>query len=203
MSFNVQYFIEHFAYFGIVIALIGGMIGLPIPDEFLLTYVGYTVYQGNLLLIPALLVAILGAMGGISLSFLLGHKLGLPFLKKFGPKFNITEKRLHVSGKLFSKLGSYLLVICFFIPGVRHIIAYLAAIHGYSYKKFFFYALSGAIAWATTFISLGHLFANQIKLVEDCFIKYSMIAVPLLCGILLCVIVAYLIRRKWSLNQNM
>jgi membrane protein DedA with SNARE-associated domain len=36
----LNHLIEHFGYLGIIFALIGGIIGLPIPDEVLLTYVG-------------------------------------------------------------------------------------------------------------------------------------------------------------------
>ncbi|MFS0781888.1 DedA family protein [Bacillus sp. 1P06AnD] len=202
MSLNVQYLIEHFAYFGIVIALVGGIIGLPIPDEILLTYVGYTIYQGHLLLLPALLVAVFAAMCGISLSYFLGRKLGLPFIKKFGPTFHITEKRLHLSGRLFSKLGSYFIFLGFFIPGVRHVTAYLAAIHGYSFRKFSLFAFSGAAVWATTFIILGNVFGDQWSIVESYFIKYSAFFIPAcITALVIAVLVFY--RKKTVLKQNM
>ncbi|PGM86850.1 alkaline phosphatase, partial [Bacillus thuringiensis] len=37
-----------YGYFGILIALVGGIVGLPIPDEFLLTFVGYNVSKGTM-----------------------------------------------------------------------------------------------------------------------------------------------------------
>ncbi|WP_019241641.1 DedA family protein [Bacillus sp. AP8] len=200
MNLSIPFLIEHFAYFGIVIALIGGMVGLPIPDEILLTYVGYTVYQGHLLLFPSLIVSILGAMGGITVSYLLGYKLGLPFIKKFGHKIHITEKRLHYSGKLFKKMGSYLLFIGFFIPGVRHITAYLAAVHGYSFKRFSLFAFSGAIVWVSTFIILGNVLGSKWMLVEFYVKQLWMVFLPLLIVLAICVIVIY--RKKITLKQN-
>jgi membrane protein DedA with SNARE-associated domain len=41
MEQHIDFLIGHFGYFGIIIALVGGIVGLlPSPDEVLLTYVG-------------------------------------------------------------------------------------------------------------------------------------------------------------------
>src|SRR3954465_476750 len=98
----LNHLIEHFGYLGIIFALVGGIIGLPIPDEVLLTYVGFNVFQGKLAYLPSLLCACFGACGGISLSYLLGIKLGGPFLTKFGPKLHLTEQKVNRTKKLFN-----------------------------------------------------------------------------------------------------
>jgi membrane protein DedA with SNARE-associated domain len=40
MEQHIDFLIGHYGYFGIIIALVGGIVGLPLPDEVLLTYVG-------------------------------------------------------------------------------------------------------------------------------------------------------------------
>jgi membrane protein DedA with SNARE-associated domain len=171
---QLDYLLEHFGYFGIMIALIGGIIGLPLPDEILLTYVGYTVFQEKMAYIPSLLSAFTGAIGGISLSFFLGIKLGLPFLHKFGPKLHITEEKIDRTKKLFEKFGPYLLFIGYFIPGVRHITAYLAGINSFSFKKFAIFAYAGAALWTFTFITLGKQLGEEWSKVAIYMSKYSM-----------------------------
>ena len=37
---------------------------------------------------------------------------------------------------MFTKIGPTLLLIGYFIPGVRHLTAYIAAINNYPYRKF-------------------------------------------------------------------
>ncbi|NHM30703.1 DedA family protein [Bacillus sp. C11] len=155
MEQHLNYLIDHFGYFGIIIVLIGGIIGLPIPDEVLLTYVGFNVFQGKLTYSLSLISAFFGAAAGISLSYFIGYKFGLPLLKKFGPKFHITEQKINLTSKLFQKIGPILLLIGYFIPGVRHLAAYMAAINKYSFKKFVIYAYTGALLWSFTFITLG------------------------------------------------
>lgn len=158
--------LEHYGYFGIVFILIWGIVGVPIPDELLLTFIGYNVYQGKLSFVLSLGSASLGAIIGISLSYLLGNKLGIPFLHKFGPTFHITEKRIETTHRLFEKFGPYLLFIGYFIPGVRHITAYLAGINTMSFKKFAIFAYSGAVVWGFTFIALGRLLGRNWHRVE-------------------------------------
>ncbi len=65
MEQHIGELIAHYGYFGIVIALAGGIVGLPIPDEFLLTFVGYNVSkelcQELLLFLSGLAGAMLGS----------------------------------------------------------------------------------------------------------------------------------------------
>ncbi|WP_251551519.1 DedA family protein [Neobacillus muris] len=165
--------IGHYGYLGITLALIGGIIGLPIPDEILLTYVGYIVYTGKMSFLPSLIFSMIGAFGGITLSYLLGVKLGAPFLHKFGPKLHLTEERIHRTKRLFEKMGPLLLFIGYFIPGLRHISAYLAGINSYSYKKFALFSYSGAISWCFIFITTGRVLGENWTHVAGYLSKYS------------------------------
>ncbi|MED2764841.1 DedA family protein [Bacillus thuringiensis] len=173
MEHHLNYLIERFGYLGIVIALIGGIIGIPLPDEVLLTYVGYNVFQGKVSYLYSLISAVIGASGGISLSYCLGVKLGLPFLRKLGPKIYITEEKVDRAKKLFLKLGPFLLLVGYFIPGVRHITAYLAGVNCYSFKKFALYAYLGAIFWCFTFITLDRELGENWNKIEIYVSRYS------------------------------
>lgn len=190
---HLNHLIEHYGYFGIIIALVGGIIGLPIPDEVLLTYVGYNVFEGKMSYLPSLLSAFAGACGGISLSYFLGVKLGLPFLIKFGPKLHITEEKVSRTRKLFLKFGPFLLFVGFFIPGVRHITAYLAGINGYSYRRFALFAYSGAVTWCFSFITLGKVLGKNWILVGTYLSKYS---IYLILAFLLGCLIFYTFWRK-------
>ena len=171
---HINSLIEHLGYIGIIVLLVGGIVGFPIPDEVLLTYVGFNVYQGNLNFILSLLSAFLGAAGGISLSYYIGYKFGLPLLKKFGPKFHITEYKINLTKNLFRKIGPTILFIDYFIPGVRHLAAYMAAINNYPFRKFVIYAYSGAFIWTFTFITLGRKLGENWGQVEMYVTKYSL-----------------------------
>ncbi|MFJ7408280.1 MULTISPECIES: DedA family protein [unclassified Lysinibacillus] len=194
MVHHVQSLIEHYGYFGIILILVGGIVGLPLPDEIFLTYVGYNVYRENLEHIPALISAAVGAAGGITLSYFVGRRFGLPLLQKYGPKIHITAKKIEFTKKLFEKIGPVLLLIGYFIPGVRHLTAYIAAINNYPYKKFAVYAYAGAIVWTFTFITLGKVLGNKWRFVGMYLSQYSLFAILLF--IILMLIVYYLFKKR-------
>ncbi|MEO4052861.1 DedA family protein [Solibacillus sp. CAU 1738] len=193
MVHHLHSLIENYGYIGIIILLIGGVFGLPLPDEIFLTYIGYSVYREHLAHIPALASAVVGAIGGVTLSYYIGYRFGLPLLLKYGPKIYITEQKINSTKKLFDKIGPAFLFIGFFIPGVRHISAYIAAINKYSLKKFTIYAYSGAFAWTLTFITIGRVLGDRWSYVSIYLSDFSFYIVLLL---LILIIVGYYFFRK-------
>ncbi|MEH7272577.1 DedA family protein [Neobacillus vireti] len=196
MEQHIDYLIEHFGYFGIIIMLIGGIIGLPIPDEVLLTYVGYNVYHGKLSYIISLISAVVGSAAGISISYYIGYRFGLPLLKKYGPKIYITEEKVNKTHKLFEKIGPPLILFGYFIPGIRHLTAYVATLNKFPFRKFVVYAYIGAILWSYTFITLGRELGKRWDVVGLYVSKYSMYLV------LLVIIIAILVYLYWRKKQN-
>jgi membrane protein DedA with SNARE-associated domain len=151
------YILQEYGYIGIFLFLVLGLIGLPLPDEIMLTFLGYLTTIGQLNFYLTILSAFLGSASGITISYLLGVWLGYPFLKKYGPKLFITRRRLRITQLLFRKYGNWLLFGGYFIPGVRHVSAYLAGITRISYWRFAMHAYAGAVCWCIAFIGLGHL----------------------------------------------
>lgn len=199
MEHHIDHLLMHYGYFGIIIALIGGIIGLPIPDEVLLTYLGYNIYEGKMVYFNSLVCAFVGAAGGISLSYLIGYKFGLPLLLKYGPKIHITETKINRTRRLFEKFGPPLLLVGYFIPGIRHLVAYVAAINRYPFKKFTVYAYIGALLWTFTFITLGKKLGQDWILVERYLSKYSIYIILL--ALILCVVFYFYWRKRGMVGK--
>lgn len=176
-----EYFLSNYGYLAIILILLGGIVGLPIPDEVLLTFIGFYIYKGKLTFMLSFLSASIGAIGGISLSYYLGARLGLPFLLKYGPKIKITYKRISFVQEKFQKYGPVLLFIGFFIPGIRHVTGYVAGISRYNFKRFALYAYSGALLWVNAFLILGHELGYRWYVIEGYIVKYSLYGIVLLC----------------------
>lgn len=165
--------IIQYGYFGIFILMAAGIVGLPIPDEVLLTFVGYNIYLGKMSYPPALISSLGGALAGITISYFLGLRLGLPFLRKFGPKIFITEQKITNTQKLFKKWGPLLLFFGYFLPGIRHITAYLAGISLFRYTTFSLYAYLGALFWVLFFMTLGEQLGKKWYIVAQMAIKHA------------------------------
>jgi membrane protein DedA with SNARE-associated domain len=157
----LHHIIVQYGYFGIFGLLMLGIIGLPVPDETFLAFCGYLANQGELTLPFTILAAFLGSCSGITVSYLIGRIPGLALLKKYGKYIHFTEERVDRIHQWFEKVGKWLLVIGYFIPGVRHFSAMVAGSSKLSYPEFAPFAYAGALIWSSTFVSAGYFLGKQ------------------------------------------
>ncbi|MEB3100141.1 DedA family protein [Ferviditalea candida] len=175
-----------------------GMIGLPVPDELLMTFAGYLIFKGKLVYWITLIVACLGSISGVSFSFFLGHKWGLPLLEKHGRKIHMTPERLEKSEIWFKRFGKFAVTFSYFIPGVRHFTAISAGISRWKYRIFLLYAVPGGIAWAFTFITLGYYLGENWRVFTETFHRYMLYTVL---GLVIGLGIWLAIRRKRNPKQ--
>lgn len=154
-------YIDQYGYIVLFIYLTLDLIALPLPGQTFMTYVGFLVYQGHLSLGISIIVGTLGAWVGMTITYFVGLKLGLPFLKKYGRYFKINAERLNKTSKWYGKHGNILLTIGYFIPGVRHFTGYFAGVAQIRFRTFVIFAYSGALIWTTVFIMLGKFLGPQ------------------------------------------
>jgi membrane protein DedA with SNARE-associated domain len=137
------------------------IVGLPIPDEFLLTFVGYLVFRRQLNFAPALGAAFAGSACGITLSFILGRTAGAWVLHHYGRWLRMEDAQVQRVHNWFERYGGWSLTFGYFVAGVRHLTAVVAGMADYEPPKFAAYAYMGALFWTTAFIGLGVYLGEQ------------------------------------------
>ena len=94
MENTVLQWVATYGYFAIFSLLVLGIVGLPVPDEFLLTGCGFLVYQGHLKLIPTVASALAdGAHSVFALSVNKGGRVLVPADKIAYVEFGAPEAR--------------------------------------------------------------------------------------------------------------
>jgi len=161
----IAQWVAHYGYAAIFFLLVLGIVGLPVPDEWLLTFAGYLVFKKNLSLFPTFVAAVLGSACGISVSYGLGRSLGLFLVHHYGRLLHIKPKDIDRVHAWFDRFGKWTLLVGYFIPGVRHLTAIVAGTSKLHPALFAAFAYSGALIWAATFISVGYYFGDQWSLV--------------------------------------
>jgi membrane protein DedA with SNARE-associated domain len=161
--------ITHYGYFGLFSLLMLGIVGLPIPDETLLTFSGYLIYAKKFSMPFTILSAFLGSVCGITISYMLGRSIGLFLLRKYGRYIFITPEKLDLVHHWFLRKGKWALAIGYFIPGVRHLTAYTAGATKLELREFMMFAYSGGLIWSLTFIFLGYSFGRHWRVAIDRF----------------------------------
>ncbi len=155
--------LETYGYWVLFLALLSEMMALPLPGEFIMTYAGLIVYQGQLNWFLSMVVAGIGASLGMTASYAIGYRLGYPFFEKYGVRFHFGPDRLNGVSRWFDRYGNKMLIIAYFIPGVRHLTGYFSGTTRMPFRKFAAYAYSGAFLWVFIFISLGKLLGPEWK----------------------------------------
>lgn len=147
--------LEQYGYWVLFSALFLEMLAFPFPGEVLMSYSGLLIFQGKLNWIVTIFSAFVGVSTGVTLSYWIGFRLGTPFFNKYGARFHLGPDRLQNISNWFQKYGNKLLIIAFFIPGVRHFTGYFAGVTRISFRTYAWYSYIGAFIWVTVFISFG------------------------------------------------
>jgi membrane protein DedA with SNARE-associated domain len=192
MEQYVLHWISHYGYPAIFCLLMLGIVGLPVPDETLLTFTGYLIFAGHLRAAPAFFTVLLGTMCGISLSYVLGRTFGLALIHRFGKYIHLTEARLAKAHAFFERAGHWSLTLGYFVPGVRHVTAYAAGVSYLELPIFALFAYSGALLWASTFLALGYFLGERWQVVSA-RIHQDLLMVCLAAGAL---VAGYLVWRR-------
>lgn len=180
----------NFALFGLLAV---GIVGLPIPDETLITFAGVMMAKGHLALIPTILTAYIGSCFGITVSYVIGRTAGIYLIKRYGPRVGLTQTKLDQVHRWFERIGKWTLCVGYFIPGVRHLVGYVAGATALNFGQFALFAYLGAALWVSLFLMLGY-FSGQhltsvvqflIDNIENLFLLLSFLA---LLGLLISVI---------------
>jgi len=157
--------IKSYGYAGVFASLMLGMFGLPIPDETILAFSGFLVSKHYFHPVPTFLVAYLGSSFGITVNYLVGRRIGLPLLHKYGRYIRVNPEKLHQAHQWFDKYGKWSLFGGYFLPGVRHLAAFFAGVSGLEYRDFALFAYTGGLLWVVSFVSLGYFLGEEWHLI--------------------------------------
>ena len=164
MESAVLQWVSTYGYFAIFSLLVFGIVGLPVPDEFLLTSCGFLVYQGHLSLFPTLLAGAMGSICGITCSYAIGRTLGWKVLHtRLGRLIHISDAQIDLVHRWFNRAGHWALMIGYFVPGVRHFTAIVAGTSRLEFRSFALFAYGGAILWVSTFVFIGYHFGPEFR----------------------------------------
>src|SRR5262249_9607204 len=93
-------------------------------------------------------------------SFLLGQRLGRPFLHTRGPKLGISPARLEKVDRFYARHGARAVLIGRFVGVIRAVSPFLAGASGLRLRAFLPWSLLGTLVWCSAYILLGYSLRN-------------------------------------------
>ncbi len=158
----VRQLFEQYGYFVLLIGLPLDFIALPIPPgNSTLAYTGYLSFKGVLAWLPAVASALTGAFVGVTVTYWIGHRLGMPLIERYGKWLSLKPSLVEKTRRYYDKYGDKLLLIAFFVPGIRQFLGYFIGIIRVPYRKVVVYAYTGAALWVVSFFAVGYVFGEQ------------------------------------------
>ncbi|WP_059054297.1 DedA family protein [Paenibacillus senegalimassiliensis] len=195
----IERMFEQYGYLVLLLGLPVDFIALPLPPgQTTLTYTGYLAYERILSLPWALLAAYAGSFIGVTATYFIGYRVGAPLAERYGRWIFLRPAYLQRTRKVYEKYGNKMLLISFFIPGVRQFFGYFVGMIRVPFRTFALYASVGAALWVSLFVGIGYIFGEQwqvaIHWVEK-YMIYFFIGVGVLASTLI-----YVKWRKWRLK---
>lgn len=190
--------ISHYGYGALFVSLVLGIVGPPVSDEIVLTFVGYLCFKGELHVVPALGTAFLGSASGITLSYILGRVVGAQIVVKWGPYVHLNPDHIAKTQRWITRWGKYTLLIAYYIPGVRHLAMLFVGASLLSPRVFVPFAYTGAFLWSATFLGLGYLAGEEWNQLSS--VPHPTLVIGAILIILLLVSVLLVMRRRGSLS---
>lgn len=123
------------------------------PSETLLVAGGVLAAGGEVAVVPLMVAGAVGALAGHLLLYSIGASAGSRLLARAGQ----TEKGRHRIRRATEEIHHrpWLVVVADFIPWGRTILMSVAGATGLGFRRFTALAATGAVLWATMFVSLG------------------------------------------------
>ena len=153
---GIQALIGQWGYLGILVFVLLGNLGLPIPEESVLWVAGYLVWQSGFQLPLVLLVGIVSAVAGDSVGYWIGRRYGQPVVARYGLWAHLTPPRLETMRRFVQRYGSFGVFIARFVIGLRFLAGPLAGSLGLPWRSFLTANTLGALVYVPIMVGAGY-----------------------------------------------
>ncbi len=145
--------IAQWGYVAIFLVVILGNVGLPVPEETVLTVSGYLIWQRRLEPVPVILVALTSAVIGDNVAYWIGRRYGRLALTRV---LRVAPERIERMQRFVTRYGMFAVFAARFVAGLRFMAGPLAGSTGLSPLRFFAANLAGAAVYVPVAVGAGY-----------------------------------------------
>ncbi|MEB3210648.1 MAG: DedA family protein [Leptolyngbyaceae bacterium] len=163
---TLQDIAHHYGYIAVFFGILLENAGIPIPGETITLIGGFLAGSGELEYVGVLLTALCGAVIGDNIGYWIGFYGGWPLLSRIGRLFRLSEAQLVGVRDQFAQNAAKAVFLGRFVALLRIFAGPLAGTAQMPYWKFLAWNTAGALAWATTMVSLAYGVGHFIPLAQ-------------------------------------
>ncbi|KSU84040.1 membrane protein DedA, SNARE-associated domain [Fictibacillus enclensis] len=172
-GFFFQFFHDH-GYLGVFVLSWIGILGLPVPNEFIVMVSGMLSDKVQLNPAFSFIATYLGVISVLTLSFMLGRYGGTAIVQRLY-RFRRIRKGIQKGSGLLDRWGEKILVLSFFIPGLRILMPFIVGSNRMPYARFALLIYPAGFLWAVFYFAIGNQYGEHIAQIHSYFRSYSWI----------------------------
>lgn len=138
----------------------------PVPSEIVMPFAGFLVVKGQFTLLGATVASSLGTLIGSLIGYYMGKLGGYALVLRCGRYLLLDEKHLELTVRWFEKRGEITILICRFVPVVRHLISIPAGVGNMNLLRFCVFTLIGGTIWNVILLVAGVKLGERWELIH-------------------------------------
>ncbi len=158
---NLDEFIRNWGYWAVLVGVLIGATGVPLPLLTLVLLSGFYASTGVLRFRYVIIIVAIAAITGRSISYFIGRSMGRTFFVRYGSYFGVTSRRLERVEGMVSRHGNKTILVAPFVWGLRAWIGPICGITRVKFTTFFIYNAIAVIIWAVAMTSVGYGFGEH------------------------------------------
>jgi len=186
--------LDRYGYLAVFGAILLEDFGVPMPGETLLIAGAILASQGDLHIVPLVLIAWTAAVLGDNIGYAIGRLGGRELVVRYGRYVFLTEKRLKRAETFFHRRGGLIVLVARFFEILRQLNGIIAGIMSMSWWRFFTFNALGAALWVGFWSSLFFLAGREAGKLAALFKRYELFIIGG-AGIALASLAFFLVRR--------
>lgn len=169
--------------------------GVPVPGQTVLVLAAVYAGAGRLSIAGVVTVAVLAAVAGDSLGYLIGRTGGHRLIERWGRYVLLTPERMERGERFFTRHGGKVVTVARFVDVLRQTNGIVAGTTGMPWRRFLPANVLGALLWVGVWASAGYLAGDHIGPLYRQLARYQLVLLTAL-GVAVAVLVGYRLRRR-------
>lgn len=177
--------INTLGYTGLAALMLVECVFPPIPSEAILPFAGFSVAQGDMNYVAAVLAATAGSVIGNLILYAAGRWGGVPLVERYGSRVGATPERVEMFTRWMNRWGVVVLLVARAIPLARTAISVPAGVARYPIGLFLVLTLIGSLIWNGVLIGIGWALNDAWRDVEEKMgpASYVIVALMVVAGV--------------------
>ncbi|GAA2794565.1 hypothetical protein GCM10010441_19790 [Kitasatospora paracochleata] len=170
--------------------------GIPVPGQTILVLAAVYAGAGRMSIAGVVVVALVAAVVGNTLGYLIGRSGGHAFVLRWGRYVRITPERYAKAEDFFARRGALVVTFARFIDGLRQTNGIIAGTTEMPWRRFVPANIAGAALWVGVWASVGYFAGSNIGELYRQAVRYQVYLALAAVAVALGFVVRSLLRRR-------